>query len=98
LWVFTSRGGGSEGFGGGGGGAGAAFFPAAAFLTLAAAPSAKMSPLGSTMPRFLASRSTNCRATISSTVLDALLTSIPWSRFSSATISGLVVSSNSAIL
>ena len=95
MTVLTRRGGGSDGFGGAGG---SAFRPAAAFLTLAAAPSAKMSPVGSVIPRFLASRSTNCRATISSTVLDALLTSIPWSRFSSATISGLEVSSNSAIL
>jgi hypothetical protein len=57
-----------------------------------------MSPDGSVMPRFLANRSTNWRATISSTLLDALLTSMPWSRFNSATISGLEVSSNSAIL
>ena len=96
LTVLTSRGGGSEGLGGGGGGW--TFWAVAGFLPLGPAPSAKMSPDGSLMPRFFAMRSTNWRATISSTVLDALLTSMPWSRFSSATISWLVVSSNSAIL
>ena len=39
--------------------------------------SAKMSPVGSVMFRCFASRSTNCRATTSSIVLEALFTSIP---------------------
>ena len=41
------------------------------------AASEKMSPLGSSMPRCRASRSTNWRATISSSVLDALFSSMP---------------------
>jgi len=57
-----------------------------------------MSPPGSAIFRCRASRSTNWRATTSSIVLDALLTSMPWSRFSSATTSWLVVPSSSATL
>jgi hypothetical protein len=50
---------------------------AAGFLPLAGGPSAKMSPVGSEMLRWRASRSTNWRATTSSIVLDALFTSMP---------------------
>jgi len=50
------------------------------------------------MPRWRASRSTNWRPTTSSMVLDALLTSIPWSRLSSAVTSWLVVPRSSATL
>jgi hypothetical protein len=39
--------------------------------------SAKISPVGSEMPRCFESRSTNWRATTSSIVLEALLTSMP---------------------
>jgi hypothetical protein len=60
--------------------------------------SAKISPVGSVMRRCFASRSTNWRATTSSIVLDALFTSIPWSRLSSAVTSWLVVPSSSATL
>jgi len=56
------------------------------------------SPCGSEMFRFRASRLTNWRATISSTVLDALFSSIPWSRFRRARTSWLVVPMTSAIL
>src|SRR5439155_5856506 len=94
--VFTSRGGGSAGATGLAGSAG--FFAEAPFLPLAIGVSAKMSPDGSAILRWRASRSTNCRATTSSIVLDALLTSIPWSRFSSAVTSWLVVPSSSATL
>jgi hypothetical protein len=47
------------------------------FLPRAAAPSAKMSPVGKEMLRCRARRSTNCRATTSSIVLEALFTSMP---------------------
>src|SRR6266404_5401064 len=50
------------------------------------------------MLRCFARRSTNWRATTSSIVLEALFTSMPWSRLSSAVTSWLVVPSNSAIL
>jgi hypothetical protein len=73
--VFTRRGGGSTGaigFGGSG-----AFFAGAGFLPFWTGVSAKMSPVGSVMRRCFASRSTNWRATTSSIVLDALLTSMP---------------------
>ena len=85
-------------------GAGAApFLPGAAFafeaiFTALAACSEKMSPLGSVMPRCLASRSTNCRATISSSVLEALLSSMPWFFFNNARTSWLVVLRSSATL
>ena len=78
--VRISRGGGSDGAAGlGGSGAGCPFF-GAAVLALAdfTAASENMSPLGSSTPRCRASRSTNWRATISSTVLDALFSSMPW--------------------
>ena len=42
--------------------------------------SANSGPLGSSMPRSRAMRAANWRPTISSTVLEALLTSMPWSR------------------
>jgi hypothetical protein len=42
----------------------------------------KIFPAGSSICRSLATRSTNCLATISSIVLEALLTSIPCSRLS----------------
>jgi len=74
--VLTSRGGGRSGAAGLGGSgallAGAAFFP-----PFGAGVSAKMSPVGSVMFRWRARRSTNCRATTSSMVLEALFTSIP---------------------
>jgi hypothetical protein len=83
LMVLTRRGGprtGAAGFCGSG-----AFLAAAGFLPLAgAADSANMSPPGREMLRCFASRSTNERATTSSIVLDALFSSMPWSRFSSA--------------
>jgi hypothetical protein len=72
---LTKRGGGragAAGFTGSG-----AFFAGAGFLPLAAGVSAKMFPLGSWMFRCFESRSTNCRATTSSIVLEALLTSMP---------------------
>ena len=75
--VLTRRGGGSTGatgFGGSG-----AFLADAGFLAppFCTGVSAKMSPVGRTMLRCLASRSTNWRATTSSIVLDALFTSMP---------------------
>jgi hypothetical protein len=53
---------------------------------------------GTLMPRCRARRPTNSRATTSSIVLDALFTSMPWSRLSSAITSWLVVLSSSATL
>ena len=73
--VFTRRGGGSTAAAGFGGSA--AFLPGAGFLPLGAGVSANMSPPGSAMLRCRARRSTNCRPTTSSIVLDALFTSIP---------------------
>ena len=73
--VLTSRGGGSDGatgFGGSG-----AFFAGIPFFPFGTGVSAKMSPVGREMLRCLASRSTNCRATTSSIVLEALFTSMP---------------------
>jgi len=96
--VFTRRGGASVG---------AAGFAGSAFLALAvgffapglaAGPSANMSPPGSVMLRSRASRSTNWRATTSSIVLDALLSSMPCARFSSASTSWLLVLRSSATL
>jgi hypothetical protein len=49
-------------------------------------------------PRWRAMRDTNSRATTSSIVLEALLTSMPWSRFNSAITSWLDVLSSSATL
>src|SRR5262249_13856626 len=96
LTVLTSRGGGrtgAAGFGGSG-----AFLATAGFLPFTIGASAKMSPVGRTSPRRLASPSPNCPPTTSSIVLDALLTSIPWSRLSSAVTSWLVVPRSSATL
>ena len=95
--VLTSRGGGSIGAAGFTGSA--AFFAGApGFLPFTTGVSAKMSPLGSEMLRWRASRSTNWRPTTSSIVLDALFTSMPWSRLRSADTSWLVVPSSSATL
>jgi hypothetical protein len=55
-------------------------------------------PCGSEIFRSRASRLTNWRATISSTVLDALFSSIPWSRFRRASTSRLVMPMTSATL
>ncbi len=77
---LTSRGGPSVGTAGLGGSTGAPGFLAGAParpLAALTACSEKMSPLGSSMPRCLAWRSTNWRATISSSVLDALFSSMP---------------------
>ncbi len=76
LMVLTRRGGprtGAVGFGG------SAFFGAGAFLAPLAGTgcSANMSPPGSEMLRWRATRSTNERATTSSMVLDALFSSMP---------------------
>ena len=62
------------------------------------AASEKMSPLGSSMPRCRARRSTNWRATISSRVLDALFSSMPWFFLSRSSTSWLVVPNSSATL
>ena len=73
--VFTRRGGGSAGAAGLTGSG--AFFDGAGFLPFTAGASAKMLPPGSWTLRCFASRSTNCRATTSSIVLEALFTSMP---------------------
>jgi hypothetical protein len=94
--VLTRRGGGSigaAGFGGSG-----AFLAGSGFLPLCTGVSAKMSPVGNVILRCLERRSTNCRATTSSIVLDALFTSMPWSRLRSAVTSWLVVLRSSATL
>ena len=74
---LTSRGGASVGAAGLVGSGFLAF--SAGFLApgFATGPSAKMSPVGSVMFRSRARRSTNCRATTSSIVLDALFSSMP---------------------
>jgi hypothetical protein len=97
LAVLTSLGGGSTGAAGL---TGSTDFLAGdgGFLPLAAGVSANISPPGSEMFRCRARRSTNWRATTSSIVLEALLTSMPWSRLSSAVTSWLVVPSSSATL
>lgn len=75
LAVLTSRGGGSDG---GAGLAGSGAFPCPGFLPLTGAgESAKEALDGTVKPRFRAMRETNSRATTSSIVLDALLTSMP---------------------
>ena len=96
--VFTSRGGasvGAAGLAGSGFLAFAAGFFAPGFAT---GPSANMSPPGSVMLRSRARRSTNCRATTSSIVLDALFSSMPCARLSSASTSWLLVLRSSATL
>jgi hypothetical protein len=96
--VLTSRGGasvGAAGFAGSGFLALAAGFLAPGF---AAGPSANMSPPGSVMLRSRARRSTNCRATTSSIVLDALFSSMPCARLSNASTSWLLVLRSSATL
>jgi hypothetical protein len=95
LMVFTNLGGGrtATGFTGSG-----AFLPGTGLLPLITGVSAKMSPVGRTILRCFASRSTNWRATTSSMVLDALFASMPWSRLSSAVTSWLVVPRSSATL
>jgi hypothetical protein len=97
LIVLTRRGGPSTGAVGLGG---SAFFVAAVFFPplAGAGTSANISPLGSAMLRCRATRSTKDRATTSSMVLDALFSSMPWSRFKSASTSWLVEPSNSATL
>ena len=80
--------------GAGFGGSGAAFDP----VFFGGAASAKSGPLGSVIWRFLAWRSTNCLATISSIELDALFTSMPVSCLSRAIASGLDIPSSSATL
>lgn len=94
--VLTSRGGPSVGAVGLGGSTFLATGPD--FLPRTTGVSANMSPPGSVMFRWRASRSTNCRATTSSIVLEALFSSMPWSRFSRAITSWLVVLSSSATL
>jgi hypothetical protein len=71
---FTRRGGGSAGAAGLAGSAG---FPAGFRPFTAAGVSANEALDGTAMFRCRARRSTNCRATTSSIVLDALFTSIP---------------------
>jgi hypothetical protein len=98
LAVFTRRGGASVGAAGF---AGSCFFSVGVgFFApgLTGGPSANISPPGSVMPRSLAKRSTNCRATTSSIVLDALLSSMPCARFSNASTSWLLVLRSSATL
>lgn len=98
LTVFTKRGGARVG---GAGFTGSPFFAASAgffALLLATGPSANMSPPGSVTPRSRARRSTNCLATTSSMVLDALLSSMPCARFNSARTSWLLVLRSSATL
>jgi hypothetical protein len=94
LALFTRRGGGSDGAAGRAG--------SGAFVGLrpfcAAGASANEAFEGTLILRCRARRSTNCLATTSSIVLDALLTSIPWSRLSSAITSWLEVLSSSATL
>ena len=82
LAALTRRGGGNGaavGLGGSG-----AFLVSAGFFPLTTGVSAKMSPVGRATLRWRAMRSTNWRATTSSIVLEALFTSMPWSRLSSA--------------
>jgi len=94
LALFTSRGGGSAGAAGFGGSPG---LPGLRLFT-AAGVSANDALVGTLRFRCRARRSTNWRATTSSIVLDALFTSMPWSRFSSAITSWLEVLSSSATL
>jgi hypothetical protein len=95
LADLTSRGGGNVGAAGFAGSTG---FPRGFRPFTAAGASAKDACDGTLILRCRASRSTNWRATTSSMVLDALFTSIPWSRFKSAITSWLDVLSSSATL
>jgi hypothetical protein len=91
LAVFTSRGAGIAGVAGfGGSGARPAGFFAP--VRAVAGVSANDALEGTLIPRCRARRETNSLAT----VLDALFTSIPWSRFNSAITSWLVVLRSSA--
>ena len=92
---LTSRGGGSAGAAGltGSGALPPGFFP---FST--AGVSANDAFDGTLSPRCRDMRETNSRATTSSIVLDALFTSMPWSRLSSAITSWLEVFKSSATL
>ena len=96
LTVLTRRGGGRAGAAGLSGSG--AFRAGADFLPFPTGVSAKMSPVGKAILRCRARRSTNWRPTTSSIVLDALFTSMPWSRLSSADTSWLVVPNSSATL
>jgi hypothetical protein len=78
---LTRRGGGNDG---GAGFAGSGALPAGFLPLTAAGASANEAFDGTLSPRCRAMRDTNSRATTSSMVLDALLTSMPWSRLSSA--------------
>ena len=92
--ALTSRGRmtGATGFGGSGA------LPPLSVGRLAAGVSANSGPCGNAIWRFLAWRSTNCRATISSIELDALLTPMPVSFWSRSMASWLERPSNSATL
>ena len=96
--VLTSRGGASVGAAGFGGSGFFAFAPGLFAPGFATGPSANMSPPGSVMLRSRARRSTNWRATTSSSVLDALFSSMPCARLSSASTSWLLVLRSSATL
>ena len=92
------RGGPSRGFAGTAGSALAALPPFARLADRLAGLSENIWPVGSSRSRSRASRSANCRATISSIVLDALLTSIPCSLRSTSMTSWLGMPSTSATL
>tara|TARA_B100001123_G_scaffold70024_1_gene78349 strand:- start:1759 stop:2370 length:612 start_codon:yes stop_codon:yes gene_type:complete len=83
LIVLTKRGGPSDGLAGFFGGS--VFFFALEYFFFLGLDSltANISPAGRAIFRLFASRSTNWRATTSSTVLEALFNSIPWFRLSS---------------
>jgi hypothetical protein len=78
--------------------AGSGALPAGFFPFAAAGVSAKDAFDGTLSPRCRDMRDTNSRATTSSMVLDALFTSMPWSRLSSAITSWLEVFRSSATL
>jgi hypothetical protein len=92
---LTKRGGGSDDVGGR---CGSGALPAGLRPRIGAGVSANDALDGIGMFLCRARRSTNWRATTSSIVLDALLTSMPWSRFNSAMTSWLDVLSSSATL
>ncbi len=96
LTALTSRGGPSAGAAGlaGSGPLAATFLP----LVRLAGASANIVPLGSVTSSWRDTRSANWRATTSSIVLDALLTSIPWSRLRSSTTLWLGMPRSSATL